>query len=250
MPILSFMKDINSFPSGSTDINTSDRTSIKDWSANDQPREKLLAKGKSALSDAELLAIIIGSGNRQETAVTLMQRVLKDVNHNLNQLGSQTVEELMRYKGIGEAKAISIVAMLELGRRRQSQTIPERPRIESSIDSYKIIAADIMDLHHEEFWILMLNNRNRLIKKERISNGSMANVIVDPKILFKKAIDNRAAGLVLVHNHPSGNPKPSIQDEQLTAKFVAAGHLLDIKVHDHLIVADDQYYSFADEDLI
>ena len=240
----------SSFMAHGSDETTSDRTRIKDWSANDRPREKLLSNGKTALSDAELLAIIIGSGNRQETAVALMQRLLKDVDHNLNQLGIKTVEELMRYKGIGEAKAISIVAMLELGRRRQSESIPERHKIESSVDSYKLIVTELMDLHHEEFWILMLNNSNRLIKKERISNGGMGNVIVDPKILFKKAIDNRAAGLILAHNHPSGNPIPSTQDERLTSQLVAAGHLLEIKVHDHLIIADDQYYSFADEGLM
>lgn len=224
-----------------------DRSSIKDWSSDDQPREKLLSKGKSALSDAELLAIIIGSGNREETAVALMQRILKDVNHNLNQLGGQTVEELTRYKGIGEAKAISIVAMLELGRRRQSQGIIERPQILSSVDSYKIIAGDLMDLHNEEFWVLLLNNNNRLIKKVRISNGGMAGVIVDPKVLFKIAIDNRAAGIILAHNHPSGHLEPSELDLKITAQLIAAGALLEIKVHDHLIIADDQYYSFADE---
>ncbi len=226
---------------------SSERSRIKDWSADDRPREKLLAKGKSALTDAELLAIIIGSGNREETAVALMQRILKGVNNNLNQLGGQTVEELIRYKGIGEAKAISIVAMLELGRRRQSEKMPERPAIGSSEDAYHIIAYDLMDLHHEEFWILMLNNASRLIKKERLSNGGMGGVLVDPKMVFKKAIDHRAACIILVHNHPSGNSKPSDQDHKLTAKMVAAGQLLDIKVYDHLIIADNQYYSFADE---
>jgi len=228
-------------------LSTQERSSIKDWSIDDQPREKLLSKGKSALSDAELLAIIIGSGNRNETAVALMQRILRDVNHNLHQLGRQTVEELMRYKGIGQAKAVSIVAVLELGRRRQSEHIPQRPKITSSVDSYNIIAQELMDLHHEEFWILMLNNSNRLLKKECISNGGLGSVIVDPKVLFKKALDHRASGIVLAHNHPSGNTTPSAQDLRITAQLIAAGELLEIKVHDHLIIADDQYYSFADE---
>lgn len=241
---------ISSFSSHRSGGASSDRARIKDWSVDDRPREKLLSNGKAALTDAELLAIIIGSGNREETAVALMQRILKDVDYNLNQLGTQTVQELMRFKGIGEAKAISIVAMLELGRRRQLEPLAKRFKIESSVDSYKIIAVDLVDLHHEEFWIIMLNNSNRLIKKERISNGGMGNVIVDPKILFKKAIDNRAAGVILAHNHPSGNLDPSTEDERLTAQLVAAGHLLEIKVHDHLIIADDQYYSFADEGMI
>lgn len=244
------MEDSTINTSSTSQADTSDHSSIKDWVATDRPREKLLANGKAALTNAELLAIIIGSGNREETAVALMQRILHDCNNDLGELGRKSVAELIRYKGIGEAKAISIVAMLELGRRRQSMKPVERPKIESTKDVYNIIAMDLIDLNHEEFWILLLNGGSRLIKKEQISNGGMASVLADPKIIFKKAIDNRAVGIILVHNHPSGNKYPSKADVTLTRKLVSAGQLLDIKVHDHMIIAGDGYYSFAEDDEI
>ena len=226
----------------------SDISSIKDWAVDDRPREKLLAKGKGALTNPELLAIIIGSGNREESAVALMQRILHDCGNDLNTLGTQTVEELMRYKGIGEAKAISIVAMLELGRRRKAMAPLIRPKLESSKDAYDMLSADLMDLHHEEFWILLFNTGLRLIKKVQISNGGMKSVLVDPKIVFKHAIDHRATSIILAHNHPSGQLVPSEADIKLTKKIIEGGKLLEINVLDHLIIAGQGYYSFADED--
>jgi len=232
--------------SNNTTLINTDISSIKDWAVDDRPREKLLAKGKGALTNAELLAIIIGSGNREESAVALVQRILKDCNNDLNELGMQSVEELMRYKGIGEAKAISIVAMLELGRRRKSTKTTERPRMNTSKDAYDMIAGDLLDLHHEEFWIILLNQGNRFIKKFQVSNGGSKSVIVDPRLIFKKAIDHHAAGIVLAHNHPSGHLHPSAQDLQLTRKLVEGGKLLEVKIHDHLIVTQKGYYSFVE----
>ncbi|MFK7806937.1 MAG: DNA repair protein RadC [Saprospiraceae bacterium] len=220
---------------------------IKSWAEEDRPREKLLLKGRDALSNAELLAILIGSGSREETALGLGQRILQSVENDLQQLGRRNIKDLMEFKGIGEAKAINIAAAMELGRRRQLTAIKERPTIRSSKDAYNVIAHTIVDLPHEEFWVLLLNRANQVIAKEQISKGGVAGTVVDGKIIFKVAIQELASSIILCHNHPSGNLKPSQADIDITKKLRKAGTALDISVLDHLIVSDKGYYSFADE---
>lgn len=224
--------------------------SIKDWSADDKPREKLATKGKSVLSNAELIAILIGSGSRNESAVDLSKRILQSADNNLNELGKISLDELMKFKGIGEAKAITITAALELGRRRQLSDIKDKPQIRSSRDAYDAIAPLVMDLQHEEFWILMLNRANKVVKRVKISLGGVAGTVVDAKIIFKKALELPASALVLCHNHPSGNLRPSGADIEITKKIKAAGELLDISILDHLIVSEMGYFSFADEGMM
>lgn len=223
---------------------------IKAWAEEDRPREKLRLKGKHSLSDAELLAILLGSGSREETAVGLAKRLLSGADNNLVELGKVSLAELMTYKGIGEAKAITIAAAMELGRRRQLSQIRERPQVRSSRDAFQGIAPILVDLSHEEFWILLLNRANRIIGRERISHGGVSGTVVDAKIVFRKAIEYTASSVILCHNHPSGNLQPSQADVELTNKLHQAGRTLDIIVLDHLVVADAGYYSFADEGLI
>ncbi len=223
---------------------------IKAWAEEDRPREKLLTKGKQSLSDAELLAILLGSGSRDETAVGLAQRILKSVENDLNDLGKRSIAELSKFKGMGEAKSISVIAAMEIGRRRQLTDVKERPQIRSSRDSYHTIAPLLMDLPHEEFWILLLNRANRVVAREQISLGGVAGTVVDAKVVFRKAIEGIASSIILVHNHPSGNLQPSQQDIDLTKKLKKAGETLDIAVLDHLIIAESGYYSFADENLM
>lgn len=223
---------------------------IKSWAEEDRPREKLLVKGKQSLSDAELLAILLGSGSRDETAVGLAQRILQSVDQDLNELGRRSIADLTKFKGMGAAKSITIVAAMELGRRRQLTDVRERPQIGSSRDAWQLIAPLLMDLPHEEFWILLLNRANRVIGREQISLGGVAGTVVDAKIVFRKAIEGMASSLILVHNHPSGNLQPSQQDIDLTRKLKKAGATLDIAVLDHLIIADSGYLSFADEGLM
>ena len=220
---------------------------ITAWAEEDRPREKMLLKGKNALSDAELLAILLGSGTVGESAVALAQRILSEVDYNLHELGKRSVTELQRYKGVGEAKAIAIAAALEIGRRRQLSDLRERPRITGSRDAFQVIAPLLTDLHHEEFWVLMLNKANEVFARERLSTGGMAGTVVDVKILFKTALDARAAAVIAVHNHPSGNLQPSQADVDLTRRLRKAGELLDLPLLDHLIVSERGYYSFADE---
>lgn len=223
---------------------------IKSWAEEDRPREKLLAKGKQSLSDAELLAILLGSGSRDETAVGLAQRILKSVDNDLNELGRRSIAELTKFKGMGEAKSITVVAAMELGRRRQLTDVKERPQIRSSRDAWQVIAPILMDLPHEEFWILLLNRANKVMSREQISLGGVAGTVVDAKIVFRKAIEGMASSIILVHNHPSGNLQPSQQDIDLTRKLKKAGETLDIAVLDHLIIAENSYFSFADENLL
>lgn len=220
--------------------------SIKTWAEEDRPREKLVKKGKQALSNSELLAILLGSGSRSESAVSLAQRILQSADNNLNELGLQTLTKLMEFKGIGEAKAITIAAAMELGRRRQMTAPKERPQVRSSKDAFDAVAS-LMDLPHEEFWILLLNQSNLILGKEQISLGGTAGTVVDAKILFRKAIQGLASSIILVHNHPSGNLQPSQADLDITQKLKAAGKTLDIPVLDHLIISNKGYYSFADE---
>lgn len=224
--------------------------SIKSWAEDDRPREKLLTKGRQSLSDAELIAILIGSGNRDETAVELSRRILLSVDNSLNELGKLTVTDLMKFKGVGDAKAISIIAALELGRRRKETEITKREKIVSSKTAYEIMKSTFMDLPHEEFWMLMLNRSNNVIKKELISRGGVAATIVDVKIILKSAIENLASGIILFHNHPSGNLKPSEHDIKITKEIKEAGKIMDIMLNDHLIITENGYYSFADEQLI
>ncbi len=223
---------------------------IKSWSPEDRPREKLLLKGTAALSDAELIAILIGSGTAKLSAVDVAKKVLAYVENNLDSLAKLSIKELMKAKGIGEAKAITIVAALELGRRRKEQSPDEKPKLESSRSAFDLIKGDLMDLPHEEFWVLLLNRANRLIKKKRVSEGGVSGTVADPKIIFKLAIDELASGIIVVHNHPSGNLKPSDSDIDLTKKIKEAGKLLEISLFDHLIIAHHRYFSFADEGLI
>ena len=223
---------------------------IKSWAEEDRPREKMLAKGKSSLSNAELLAILLGSGSREETAVGLAQRILQSVGNDLNELGKCSIADLVKhYKGVGEAKAISIVAALELGRRRQLTGVQDKPQITSSRDAFNVIAPLLMDLHYEEFWILVLNRANRVIARQQISQGGVAGTVVDAKVVFRKALEAapQACSVVLCHNHPSGNLYPSQSDLELTKKLKSAGEILDMTVLDHLIISQSGYYSFADE---
>jgi DNA repair protein RadC len=223
---------------------------IKRWSPEDRPREKLILKGKAALSDAELIAILLGSGTSTMTAVDLAKKVLQSVGNNLHDLARMTVKDLIKTKGIGEVKALTIVAALEIGRRRKEMEVNERPKITGSRDVYDILKADLLDIPHEEFWILLLNRANRVIRKSQISQGGIAGTVADPKIIFKLALDDLASGIILAHNHPSGNLTASQADLDLTKKLKEAGKLLDIQVLDHLIVAGQKYFSFADEGLI
>ena len=225
---------------------------IKSWAEDDRPREKLLLKGRSALSDAELIAILIGSGNANETAVEVARKILKDekVKENLVELGKLSVSDLMKHKGIGEAKAITIVAAMELGNRRRETEALQREQVTTSKDAAAIIQRHLADLPHEEFWILMLNRANKIIAKHPVSQGGIAGTVVDAKMVFKPGVEHSASSVILCHNHPSGNLQPSNEDIKLTKKLQDAGTNLDVKVIDHIIVTDSGYFSFADEGLL
>ncbi|MFV8378170.1 RadC family protein [Flavobacterium sp. LB3R33] len=220
---------------------------ITNWSEDDKPREKLMLKGKSVLSDAELIAILIGSGSRSESAVDLSKRILASVDNNLNALGKLSLSQLMQFKGIGEAKAISIIAALELGRRRRAEDTVELKKVTSSKIIFEIMQPIIGELPHEEFWIIYLNNSNKVISKSQLSKGGITGTLVDVRIVFKTALEMGATGLILCHNHPSGTLIPSDADKQITRKLKLAGDSLEIKVLDHLIVTETSYFSFADE---
>lgn len=223
---------------------------IKLWAEADRPREKLMLNGRRHLTDAELIAILIGSGSRDETAVELSRRILASCDNDLDALGRLSLKELCKFKGVGEAKAISIVAALELGRRRKDANTKEMQQISSSADAFRLLLPMFADLNHEEFWILALNQANFVIGKHLISKGGLAGTVADPKIIFKVALENNAANIILAHNHPSGNVKPSSQDVNITKKLVEAGKMLDLFILDHLIITNKKYYSFGDEGLI
>ncbi|MDA9261950.1 DNA repair protein RadC [Flavobacteriales bacterium] len=227
-----------------------DKLSIKDWSEDDQPRLKLMKLGRQVLSDAELLAILIGSGNRNESAIELCKRILHQSGNNINQLAKLSVNDLMKFKGIGEAKAISIIAALEIGRRRKSENAIAKNIISSSKHLYEYIKPTLEDLPHEEFWIILLSRSNNIIDKQLIGRGGISETSVDIKLIFKKALESLASGIILTHNHPSGNLKPSQSDISLTKKVIEASNIFDIKVLDHLIIGDGNYFSFADEGII
>ena len=224
--------------------------SIKYWAEDDKPREKLMLKGKSVLSDAELIAILIGSGSRNESAVQLSKRILASVDNNLNVLGKLSVKQLTNFKGIGEAKAISIVAATELGRRRKSEENLELSKIASSKAVFEIMQPIIGELPHEEFWVLYLNNSNKVIYKAQISKGGITGTVVDNRIVYKTALEHGATSILLVHNHPSGTLVASEADKQITRKLKEAGKHLDIPVLDHVIITEQSYFSFADEGIL
>ena len=224
--------------------------SIKNWSQDDQPREKLLYKGKATLSDAELVAILIGSGNREESAVALCKRILASTENNLSALGKLSIKQLTAFKGIGEAKAISIIAALELGRRRRGEEALEKKKITSSKSVFELMQPIIGELEHEEFWIVYLNNSNKVIKKDQLSKGGITGTLVDVRLVLKNALEVGALGLILAHNHPSGTLKPSEADKNITQKLKTAAQSLDIKVLDHLIITEKAYFSFADENVL
>ena len=223
---------------------------IKSWAEEDRPREKLLTKGRHVLTDAELIAILIGSGTKKESAVELGKRILAQFGNNLNALAKLSVQDLMKFKGIGEAKAISIVAAMELGRRRKETEVLKLEKITSSKDIFDIFCPQFMDLPHEEFHVLLLNRSNSVIRKEFVSRGGISGTIVDPKIIFKIAMEHLSSSIILCHNHPSGNLKPSIEDISLTKKIKEAGTLLEIPILDHIIITDTSYFSFADEGMM
>jgi DNA repair protein RadC len=220
---------------------------ITNWSEDDKPREKLMLKGKSALSDAELIAILIGSGSRNESAVGLSQRILSSVDNNLNALGKLTIQQLTNFKGIGEAKAISIMAAMELGRRRRAEEAVELKKISSSKMIFELMQPIIGELSHEEFWVLYLNNSNNLLSKSQQGKGGITGTVIDVRLVFKTALELGATALILCHNHPSGTLTPSELDKQITEKLKKAGRNLDIQVLDHVIVTENGYYSFNDD---
>jgi DNA repair protein RadC len=233
-------------------MNVEDSTplNIKSWSPEDRPREKLLLKGTSALSDAELVAILIGSGTPKMSAVELSKKILLQGKNNLNELARLSVKDLMKIQGIGEAKAITIVAALELGRRRKEQDPEEKPKITSSKDAFDLLKGDMMDLPNEEFWVLLMNRANRVVKKKRVSEGGVSGTVADPKIIYKMALEELASGVIVAHNHPSGNLQASQSDLDLTKKLKEAGKFLEIQLLDHIIIANQKYLSFADEGMI
>ena len=221
-----------------------EKLTIAHWSEDDQPSEKLRDKGPQALSNAELLAILIGSGTPGTSAVELMQEVLKDCNNNLNTLGKLSIRDLCTYKGIGEAKAITILAACELGKRRQQESPEERPKLETATKIYNEMHPQMQDLDVEEFWALLLNQNYRLIKKVRISHGGISETSVDVRIIIKEAVLANATILAVCHNHPSGSLTPSRQDEELTKTILRACNLMRISFMDHVIITDGHYYSF------
>ena len=223
-----------------------EKKSIKEWAADDRPREKMISKGKAALSNAELIAILIGSGNSELSAVELSRAILDSVENNLIDLSNLTLKDLMCHKGIGEAKAITIMAALELGKRRRAAEATLPNEVKDSKDAFERFLPYIDELRQEHFLVMYLNQSNHVLKTECISNGGTTHVIADPKIIFKNALALGATCIILGHNHPSGNPRPSADDRQLTKKLVAGGNLLDIIVKDHIVIGNERYYSFLD----
>ncbi len=226
------------------------KLTLKQWADDDKPREKLATKGRQVLSNAELIAILIGSGNRDQTALEVSKDILAYANNDLWQLGKLSIKELSRFKGIGSVKAITLIAALELGRRRSEDPGTDKTKITCSKDAYKELAPFVSDHEQEVFWILALNRANYVEDKIMISSGGLTSTLADTRIIFKRAIDKLATSIILCHNHPSGNLQPSPEDIQLTKKLVSAGRILDIQVLDHLIIAGNNFYSFADNGLM
>lgn len=226
------------------------RLTIREWARDDRPREKLLAQGPRALSDAELVAILIRSGTARASALDLAKQLLAEAGNDLHRLARMGPADLMRLPGMGEAKALSIAAALELGRRRRDADPQQRPSVASSAAAFELLRPKVADLPHEEFWLLLLDRGNRLIALAPVSSGGLHGTVADPKVIFKAALDHRACSLILCHNHPSGQLRPSEEDIKLTRKLVEGGKLLDIAVQDHLIVGMHGYYSFADNGML
>ncbi len=225
-------------------------TKISELAEEDRPREKLLLRGKSSLTDAELIAILIGSGTKTLSAVDLSRMILRHVNHDLSALAKLSVKDLMKFKGIGEAKAISIVSAMELGRRRKEQDLPLRQKITSSRDAYELLRPEMYDEVIEHFYLILLSRSNYVIKKQLISQGGTSGTVVDPKLVFKTALEHMAHSVILVHNHPSGSASPSEQDKKLTQRLVRIGRDMDLNILDHVIFTDRGYFSFADEGIL
>jgi len=228
-------------------MENNDFLSIKNWAPDDRPREKLMNKGINSLSDAELIAILIGNGTKNESAVNLAKKMLSVVNNNLNELAKLNLSDLKKTKGIGDAKAITIMAAMELGRRRKLSDIIEKKKITSSRDIFELFSAKIGDLPHEEFWIILLNRSNTIIDYHKISQGGISGTVIDIRLILKEAIEKLASALIICHNHPSGNIKPSDADIQITKKLKEAGLYMEINLLDHVVVSDNSFYSFADE---
>lgn len=228
----------------------SGKLSIKQWAEADRPREKLLEKGRNALSDAELIAILLGSGTKELSAVELAQKILHQSNNDLNKLGKLSIKELMQHKGIGLAKAITIAAALELGRRRKESEGPQKTVINNSKDAYEFISPYLHDLHHEEFWAIYLSRNNTVIHHAKIGQGGISATVADIRIILKFAIENLASGIIICHNHPSGNLNPSNNDISLTQKLKEAARLMDINLIDHIIYTENQYFSFSDKSML
>ena len=224
-----------------------ERLTITQWAEEDRPREKMMMHGASALSNAELLAILIGSGSAEESAVELMRKILNDYHNNLNELGKASIDELCRYKGIGLAKAISILAASELGKRRKEESVKERIAILSSKDVYECFYPMMCDLPTEECWVLLLNQASKIIDKTKISAGGLSATAVDVRCILREALLKRASAIVLCHNHPSGNIRPSKEDDLLTRHVAQASECMDIRLVDHIILTDGAFYSYADE---
>ena len=224
--------------------------SIKNWSDDDKPREKLVQKGTSVLSDAELIAILIRIGSKNESAVELSKRILSSTNNNLNELGKLSITQLMQFKGIGEAKAVSIAAALEIGRRRRGEAAQKITKISSTKNVFELLQPKMGELPHEEFWIVFLNNSNTVLHAGQISKGGITGTLVDVRLVLKQSLELGAVGLILAHNHPSGTLRPSEADKQITRKLKVAAEALDIKVLDHIIITQKEYFSFADEGLL
>lgn len=225
----------------------SGKLKLKDWAVAERPREKLIRNGVASLSDAEIIALLIGSGSTEESAVELSRRILNGAGNNLHELAKLSLEELQKYKGIGEAKAISIAAALELGRRRKLAGVVTKPQITSSTDIFQRFQPFMQDLSHEEFWVVFMNRANRIIDEKRISEGGTSGTVVDVKKIMKQALEKTSSTLILCHNHPSGNIQPSKSDEAVTRKLKQAAEFLEMQLLDHIIVGHDRYYSFADE---
>ena len=231
-------------------MNKYNSQALTSWAVEDRPREKVMANGIQYLSNAELIAILLGSGTRHMTAVELARQILKEAGNSLQELGRKGIGELVRIKGVGPAKATSILAALELGRRRAGMQYSEKIPVKSSETVYRLFHPLMGDLEHEEFWLLMLNRANRILGRFKVSQGGLSGTVIDTRIILKKALDNLASSIIVCHNHPSGNKQPSDADVKITGKLKKAAEMLEIKLLDHVIIADKSYFSFADEGLI
>nr|WP_321487274.1 DNA repair protein RadC [uncultured Draconibacterium sp.] len=226
------------------------KLNIKDWAVEDRPREKLLSKGPRSLSDAELIAILIGSGNIEETAVELSRRILASADNNLNELGRKSIDFLIKFQGIGEAKAVTIAAALELGKRRKEADVFNKKQITGSKDAAEYFQPMLSDLNHEEFWILLLNRGNRIIDSFMVSQGGISGTVIDVRLILKNALDKMASAIILCHNHPSGTMQASNADLNITRKIKSAAEIMDISVLDHIIIGQNNYLSLADEGML